>query len=289
MALGNMGARSARAGARALWFTRRKVEGNGTTKTKFALFARFRQYPQSTRWVEQPNGDFARTMVRQFFYACVCRPLWRACEIIAHRPNATAGRQCAGKSEKGKRNIHVRTGFRMEVRLGDGTEESHRRSVRARSTISGPLPVEMFAPSTRQRRTWPLESSAGHRRIDPVALCAASWLKTINPPSSASHAVFCRGTAMRRVTPATAATSEHLAICSASCKSMQRSFRGRYGRPSCSAIMIWRQRAWGRRGRRGRPGDPGPDIADLGRAARGCGQRRPCRSGDHATYPGAPR
>ena len=73
--------------------------------------------------LEQPNGDFARTMVRQFFYAAFADLYWRA---MMKSSDATLA-AIAAKSEK-ESAYHLRHSSEWMVRLGDGTEESHRRA-----------------------------------------------------------------------------------------------------------------------------------------------------------------
>ena len=73
--------------------------------------------------LEQPNGDFARTMVRQFFYAAFADLYWRA---MMKSGDATLA-AIAAKSEK-ESAYHLRHSSEWIVRLGDGTEESHRRA-----------------------------------------------------------------------------------------------------------------------------------------------------------------
>jgi ring-1,2-phenylacetyl-CoA epoxidase subunit PaaC len=73
--------------------------------------------------VEQPNGDFARTIVRQVFYTAFSDAFWRA---ASGSTDATLA-AIAGKAEK-ETAYHLRHAGEWLVRLGDGTEESHRRA-----------------------------------------------------------------------------------------------------------------------------------------------------------------
>src|ERR1051325_3175167 len=54
--------------ARGLYAHPAKVEGKGNDEDKFAYLRDVRQY-RNLLLAEQPNSDFARTMVRQFFYS----------------------------------------------------------------------------------------------------------------------------------------------------------------------------------------------------------------------------
>jgi ring-1,2-phenylacetyl-CoA epoxidase subunit PaaC len=73
--------------------------------------------------VEQPNGDFARTIVRQVLYTAFSDPFWRAATASTDATLAAI----AGKAEK-ETDYHLRHAGEWLVRLGDGTDESHRRA-----------------------------------------------------------------------------------------------------------------------------------------------------------------
>src|SRR5258707_2964678 len=76
MALANMGL-DLLGQARELYAYAAKVEGADNDEDTFAYLRDVRQY-RNLLLVEQPNGDFARTMVRQFFYATLADLYWRA-------------------------------------------------------------------------------------------------------------------------------------------------------------------------------------------------------------------
>lgn len=72
--------------------------------------------------VEQPNGDFARTMARQFLFSCWQELLFR--DLAEGGDGEMAA--IAGKALK-EVTYHARFAGDWVVRLGDGTAESHRR------------------------------------------------------------------------------------------------------------------------------------------------------------------
>jgi len=72
---------------------------------------------------EQPNGDFAVTMVRQFLYAAFMHPYMEA--LMRSKDETLAA--IAAKAEK-ELTYHLRHAGEWVVRLGDGTEESHARA-----------------------------------------------------------------------------------------------------------------------------------------------------------------
>lgn len=108
--------------ARELYTYAAEVEGAGHDEDKFAYLRDVRQY-RNLLLVEQPNGDFARTIVRQLLYSAFADPYWRA--MMASKDATLAA--IAAKSEK-ESAYHLRHASEWVIRLGDGTEESHRRA-----------------------------------------------------------------------------------------------------------------------------------------------------------------
>ena len=107
MALANMGL-DLLGQARELYSYAAKVEGKGNDEDKFAYLRDVRQY-RNLLLVEQPNGDFARTMVRQFFYSAFADPYWRAMMKSADATLAAI----AAKSEK-ESAYHLRHSLGMD-------------------------------------------------------------------------------------------------------------------------------------------------------------------------------
>src|SRR5690349_7959466 len=166
MALANMGL-DLLGQARELYAYAAKVEGGGNDEDKFAYLRDVRQY-RNLLLLEQPNGDFARTMVRQFFYATFADLYWRAM-MRSSDPTLAA---IAAKSEK-ESAYHVRHSSEWIVRLGDGTEESHARAQVAIDELWA-FTGEMFAVDEAERAL----VDAGVA-IDPASL-KSQWLKTVN-------------------------------------------------------------------------------------------------------------
>ena len=94
---------------------------------------------------ELPNGDFARTIVRQFLYAAFADPYWRATMRSADPILAAV----AAKSEK-ESAYHLRHTAEWVIRLGDGTPESHRRAQEAIDHL-WPYTGEMFETDAAER------------------------------------------------------------------------------------------------------------------------------------------
>ena len=166
MALANMGL-DLLGQSRELYSYAAKVEGNGNDEDTFAYLRDVRQY-RNLLLLEQPNGDFACTMVRQFFYSTFADLYWRAM-MQSSDPTLAA---IAAKSEK-ESAYHVRHSSEWMVRLGDGTEESHRRAQGAIDDLWA-YTGELFHLDDSERGL----IDAGIA-IDPAKL-HAPWLKTVS-------------------------------------------------------------------------------------------------------------
>ncbi len=97
----------------------------GRTEDELAFLRSDRQYCNCLL-VEQPNGDFAQTIVRQLLYSAFVDPFWRAGCASSNAGLAAI----AAKAEK-ESAYHWRHAAEWVVRLGDGTDESHRRVIAA--------------------------------------------------------------------------------------------------------------------------------------------------------------
>jgi ring-1,2-phenylacetyl-CoA epoxidase subunit PaaC len=76
--------------------------------------------------VEQPNGDWAQTILRQFLFSTYQFYLYDQLQN-------SADRQLAAIAEKSLKEVtyHLRWSTEWTIRLGDGTPESHRRMLNA--------------------------------------------------------------------------------------------------------------------------------------------------------------
>src|SRR5882757_2487638 len=176
MALANMGL-DLLGQARELHSYAAKVEAKGNDEDKFAYLRDVRQY-RNLLLLEQPNGDFARTMARQFFYAVFADLYWRA---MMNSRDATLA-AIAAKSEK-ESAYHLRHSSEWIVRLGDGTEESHRRVQIAIDDLWA-FTGEMFWVDDGERGL--IETGIA---VDPGTL-HAPWRKTISDVvTEATHAL----------------------------------------------------------------------------------------------------
>lgn len=105
-----------------LWLTLAgEVEGAGRDEDALAYH---RDAPQflNPLLVERPNGDYAYTMTRQYFYDA-----WHY--FLLQGLAGSADERVAAIAQKSLKEVtyHVRRSADLVVRLGDGTDESHAR------------------------------------------------------------------------------------------------------------------------------------------------------------------
>ncbi len=130
--------------ARALYAYAGEIEAAGHDEDAFAYLRDAGQF-RNLLLVEQPNGDFAHTVVRQFLYSAYADPFWRAMTRSADPMLAAV----AAKSEK-ESAYHLRHASEWLIRLGDGTEESHRRAQAALDALL-PYAGELFFVDDAER------------------------------------------------------------------------------------------------------------------------------------------
>ncbi len=165
MALANMGL-DLLGQSRSLYTYAGEVEDEGHDEDAFAYRRDERAY-ENILLVEQPNGDFAETMLRQFLYAAYADPYWRAM-MASTDPTLAA---IAAKSEK-EMAYHLRHSAEWVLRLGDGTEESHARIADALNHL-WPYTGELFAVDVEDA-----ELIASGVAIDPESLRGV-WKETV--------------------------------------------------------------------------------------------------------------
>jgi ring-1,2-phenylacetyl-CoA epoxidase subunit PaaC len=114
-----------------------EVEGEGRDADKLAFLRDARQF-RNVLLVEQKNGDFALTLGRQFFF-----DTWHYL-LLGELRNSNDPR-IAEIAEKSAKEVayHLERSGDWVVRLGDGTEESHRRVQKAIDFL-WPYTGEMF-------------------------------------------------------------------------------------------------------------------------------------------------
>src|SRR5437762_3159364 len=124
-----------------------EVEGKGRTADDLAYFRDAMDF-RNCLLVEQPNGDFAFTIARQFFFDAYSFHLYQALQECRH-PELAA---IATKAVKEVR-YHLRHSTEWTRRLGDGTEESHQRIQNAFEEL-WPFTDELFVMDENLKPAW---------------------------------------------------------------------------------------------------------------------------------------
>jgi ring-1,2-phenylacetyl-CoA epoxidase subunit PaaC len=165
MALANMGL-DLLGQARSLYSYAAEVEAAGNDEDDYAYHRDAPQY-RNLLLVEQPNGDFARTILRQFFYAAFADLYWRAMMAFP-RPHAGGDRR------------EVRKGDRLPPapfrRMGDPPGRRHGGKPPPRRRGRG-LSVALYRRDVRGRRRR-ARADRYRRGAGPRQLSAA-WDKTV--------------------------------------------------------------------------------------------------------------
>lgn len=98
-----------------------ELEGNGRDGDALAFLRYEREY-KNLLLVEQTNGDFGKTIMRQFLFDAYRKPLFERLQNSSDKHLAAI----AEKSLK-ETKYHLKHTSEWVIRLGDGTEESHNR------------------------------------------------------------------------------------------------------------------------------------------------------------------
>ena len=143
-----------------------EIEGAGRDEDQLAFLRDALDF-RCLLLVEQPNGDWAQTIARQFFFSAFQQLQFQAL-------SQSADARLAAIATKALPEIayHVRFAADWVVRLGDGTEESHRRMAAAIDNLWR-FTDEMFLPDAVEERL-----TAAGIAPDATAL-KAGWLAAV--------------------------------------------------------------------------------------------------------------
>ncbi|MEO0493183.1 MAG: 1,2-phenylacetyl-CoA epoxidase subunit PaaC [Actinomycetota bacterium] len=108
--------------ARHLYTYAGELEGLGHDEDHFAYFRGVDDF-RNPLIVEQPNGDFAVTMARQALHDHAALLYWESMRASTDETLAALAARAVNETR-----FHVRHSAGWLIRLGDGTDESHRRA-----------------------------------------------------------------------------------------------------------------------------------------------------------------
>ncbi len=150
-----------------MWLTYAgEVEGRGRDEDALAFLRDQHEY-RNVQLVEMPNGDFADTMARQLYFD-------HAHFLLLRGLAGSSDPRIAEIAAKAVKEVayHVERSADWVIRLGDGTEESHRRMQRSLDRL-WPYTGELFAADAVDT-----ELAQAGIAVDPRAL-RDPWLAAI--------------------------------------------------------------------------------------------------------------
>ncbi|MFT5859755.1 MAG: ring-1,2-phenylacetyl-CoA epoxidase subunit PaaC [Flavobacteriaceae bacterium] len=144
-----------------------EVEGEGRDEDALA-FLRFDRDYKNLLLVEQPNGDFGMTILRQFLFDAFRKPLFEAL-------SKSSDFQLAAIAEKSLKETkyHLKHSAEWVIRLGDGTDESKGRIQASLDTLWR-YTDEMFFENSVDKELASQEIAADLSSIK------LEWNKTVN-------------------------------------------------------------------------------------------------------------
>lgn len=121
--------------------------GGEVNEDKLAYLRTEREF-RNCLLVELPKGDWAQTILRQFFFSAYQFYLYTDLQ------NSTDA-QLAAIAEKSLKEVtyHLRWSSEWVIRLGDGTDESHQRMTNVINVL-WPYTGELFQPATYETRAF---------------------------------------------------------------------------------------------------------------------------------------
>lgn len=189
-----------------------EVEGKGRDEDALAFLRDAHDF-HNLLLVEQPNGDYAATIVRQFYFDAWYSLLLRQLATSTDQRIAEIAAQAVTEV-----TYHVRRSSDLVVRLGDSTEESHRRMQTAVDDLWS-FTGEMFAPDVREDRL------AAQGLVPNPATVREPWLQQVTSVFRAATLVVPSGTWMHQGGKQGRHT-EHLGYLLAEMQFLQRAYPG---------------------------------------------------------------
>ena len=188
------------------------LEGRGRDEDQLAFLRTEREFRNVTI-VELPNGDFARTVLRNFLFAAFQREV-----MLGLQGSTDAGLAAIAVKSLKETRYHLEHAAGWVVRLGDGTDESHARMQRAVDEL-WPYTAEWFAPDASDDAL----ARAGIGVSWSVA--RGAWTDAIVPVLEEATLVVPAGTAFRS-TGREGVHSEHLGHLLSEMQVLQRTYPG---------------------------------------------------------------
>jgi ring-1,2-phenylacetyl-CoA epoxidase subunit PaaC len=196
--------------ARALLTLAGQMEGRGRDEDALAYSRIEREYFNVTM-LELPNGDFARTLLRGFLWSAFLGVLWPALEESSNAQLCAIAGKCAKETRYHRR--HCADWVR---RLGDGTDESHRRSAAALADL-WPYSAEWFADDAVDAQAIACGLGPAWSTLEPV------WTEAVRSVLADAHLTLPAQSGFRSTGKA-GRHSEHMGFLLAEMQALAREF-----------------------------------------------------------------
>jgi ring-1,2-phenylacetyl-CoA epoxidase subunit PaaC len=140
------------------------LKGSDITEDRLAYFRDSADF-KNILLVEQPKGDWATTILRQFFFSAYQ-------ELLFQQLTKSSDEQIRAVAAKSLKEIayHLRWSSEWVIRLGDGSGESHDRMQHAISTLWD-YTDELFNPAEYEL------ALVNEKLIPDISLLKAGWLQ----------------------------------------------------------------------------------------------------------------
>jgi len=186
------------------------IQLKGSTEDSFAYHRNEREF-KNALLVELPNGDWGKTILRQFLFSAYQFFLYG-------RLKATQDSTIAAIAEKSLKEVtyHLRWSSEWVIRLGDGTEESHKRMQIALDQL-WPYTGELFIPSSYEI------TAAKENYGTDTTLLKTPWLERVHSILQEATLIIPEDSWMQKGGK-TGTHSEHLGYLLAEMQYLQRSY-----------------------------------------------------------------
>lgn len=141
-----------------------ELKQDGSTEDTLAYLRDAREFRNSLL-VELPKGDWGKTVLRQFFFSNYQHLLYTQLQHGKDQPLAAIATKALKEVA-----YHLRWSSEWVIRLGDGTEESHRRIKQALEEL-WPYTGELFIPASFEKEL------SDQQIIPPPASLKTAWLE----------------------------------------------------------------------------------------------------------------
>lgn len=190
-----------------------QIEGKGRDEDALAYLRNEREF-KNLQFVEQKNGDFAKTIAKIFLFSAYTSEIYSALSTSPLEELSAL----AAKSLK-ETKYHLRHSAEWLIRFGDGTEESKRRLMEGLNSLWG-YTAEFFEDDEVTT------ALVGAQIMPALSSLAPKWVETVDKVFAQAMVIRPREILFRSRGSRTGIHSEHLGHMLAEMQHLVRSFPG---------------------------------------------------------------